>query len=185
MSNFFTSENSVPGVAILQPGVPVGRTSSEDYSFNLPSLEGACRNIQNNGGLPIGSVQVELARPQLFIRPIMDWQRTVNVIALQRWTGRVERVLSNRFVAIVHDITNPTNPAEEVELDLEEVSPADRGLVAEGAMFYWSIVYRDSKSGQRERIAAIRFARQPKLSDQDVEDIFREADEMIAFLESA
>jgi hypothetical protein len=71
----------------------------------------------------------------------------LKVIVLQRWIGRVESVHADRFVAVTTDATNPRNPAEEVEFDLPEVSEGDRSLVAEGAMFYWSIGYRDSRGG--------------------------------------
>jgi len=125
--------------------------------------------------------------PTPFVTPLfLDVaRRNVKVQALQRWTGRVERVAGDRFVAIISDVTTPTNPAEEVDLDVEDVSPADRPLVAEGAIFYWSIVYRDTKGGQRERITTIRFARQPKLSDDVINDIFSEADKIAELLESA
>lgn len=125
--------------------------------------------------------------PAPLVRPLsVDVSsRYVKVRALQRWTGRVERVLQDRFVAIIRDITSPENPEEEVELDIQEVSGPDRSMVAPGAIFYWSIVYRDTRGGQRERLAILRFARQPKLSQTDVEDIYSEADRTADLLQSA
>jgi hypothetical protein len=72
--------------------------------------------------------------------------------------------MADRFVAVVNDATNSQNPAEQVEVDLEEVSTSDLPLLAEGATFYWCIGYRDTPGGQRERISTLRFARQPHLS---------------------
>ena len=92
--------------------------------------------------------------------------------------------MSGRFMAIISDVTSPGNPRQEVELDVQDVSPADRTLVLEGAIFYWAIAYRDRSGGQRERISTVRFARQPKLDQVDVEEILNQADEMAAFLES-
>jgi hypothetical protein len=106
-------------------------------------------------------------------------------IVLQRWTGVVERVTAGGFLARISDHTNPSNPPEEVELDLQEVSKSDRPLVVAGAAFYWSIGYRDTEGGQRERVATLRFARQPSLSQTDVDQIFEEADDLAAYLESA
>jgi hypothetical protein len=106
------------------------------------------------------------------------------VRVLQGWVGVVERVTPDRFFAIVTDVTNPRNPPEQVELDLSEISESDLSLLAEGAKFYWSIGYRDTPGGQRERISTLRFARQAPVDEAEVERIFEEADRLAAFLES-
>lgn len=116
--------------------------------------------------------------PDLHLSPL-------KVIVLQRWIGRVVSVHSDRFVAITTDATNPRNPAEEVEFDLAEVSEGDRSLVAEGAVFYWSIGYRDSLGGQRERTSSLRFVRSPRLSEAAVDRAFEQADRMAAFLQES
>jgi hypothetical protein len=105
------------------------------------------------------------------------------VTVLQKWTCRVERVHVDRFVAVIEDATNPRNALEEVELDIEEVSQSDRRLVAEGAIFYWSIGYRDTRGGQRERVSSFRFARQPRLRQAEIDRIFKQADLASAILE--
>ncbi len=106
------------------------------------------------------------------------------VTVLQRWVGQIERVEASQFIAIISDATNPRNPPEEVELDLAEVSRSDLPLVAEGATFYWSIGYRDTPGGQRERISTLRLARRPRLSLSEVNRIFERADRLAAYLES-
>jgi hypothetical protein len=116
--------------------------------------------------------------PDLCLSPL-------KVTVLQRWIGRVEAVYAERFVAVTTDATNPRNPAEEVEFDLAEVSEGDRPLVAEGAMFYWSIGYRDSPGGQRERISSLRFVRSPRLREATLKRIFERADRMAAFLQES
>lgn len=109
-----------------------------------------------------------------------EWRITV----LQRWVGHVESVGSDKLLAIITDATNPHHPPEEVELDIDEVSGSDRPLLCKGAAFYWSIGYRDTIGGQRERISALRFVRQPHLPQLDVDRIFAQADQLAAFLES-
>jgi hypothetical protein len=106
------------------------------------------------------------------------------VRVLQRWVGCVEHVMADRFIAVLSDATSPHNPPEQVELDLSEVSQSDLSLLAQGATFYWSIGYRDTPGGQRERISTLRFARQPHLSKTEVKRILEEADHLAAFLES-
>lgn len=105
------------------------------------------------------------------------------ITALQRWVGLVESVGDASFTARISDETNTTNPIEEVELPLDEVSASDRELVVSGGTFYWSIGYRDSADGQRERISTLRFARQPKISLSEQNRIIRQADELTALLE--
>jgi hypothetical protein len=103
---------------------------------------------------------------------------------LQQWVGSVERVGADAFVALLEDMTNSQNPPEQVELDLREVSASDLPLLAVGATFYWSIGYRDTSGGQRERISTVRFARQPRLSNGQTNHIFEQADRSAGFLES-
>jgi len=109
------------------------------------------------------------------------WKITV----LQQWVGRVDHLISDRFVATLNDATSSQNPPEEIELDRDEVSKSDLPLLAEGAVFYLSIGYRDTAEGQRERISTLRFARQPLLNKAEVKRIFDEADLLATFLESA
>lgn len=110
---------------------------------------------------------------------ISKWKVTV----LQRWVGRVERVMADQFVAVLADATSSQNPPEEVELDIREVSTSDLPLMAAGATFYCSIGYRDTPGGQRERIFTLRFARQPRLSEADMNRVFERADDVAALLE--
>lgn len=105
------------------------------------------------------------------------------ITVLQRWMGQVDCVESNSFHAFVRDLTNSRNPVELVEFDISEVSMSDRPLVSEGATFYWSIGYRDSAGGQRERISSIRFARQPRIVDAQIVRVFDRADGICDLLE--
>ncbi len=83
---------------------------------------------------------------------------------LQSWVGSVlEKKNDETFIAIVRDLTDPLNPEERLELDTREVSLSDLPLLQAGSAFYWTIGYRDSDQGQRERISSIRFVRRPTL----------------------
>ncbi len=176
--------------AILRPDSPeVGglfpsqQVASEKFLFlESPSEKGPSANqiaVALPGQDQVGKRQDPLVRlPDLRLSPS-------KVIVLQRWIGRVESVHDDSFVAVTTDATNPRNPAEEVEFDLPEVSEGDLPLVAEGAMFYWSIGYRDSPGGQRERISSLRFVRSPHLREATVNRIFERADRMAAFLQES
>jgi hypothetical protein len=92
--------------------------------------------------------------------------------ALQEWEGTViERKLGALRVRLV----DKTNGAveEDALLNLEEVSPQDRGLVKPGAVFYWTIGYHDSETGQRTRQSVIAFRRLPAWTESELQAIRR------------
>jgi hypothetical protein len=93
---------------------------------------------------------------------------------LQKWEGTVRNVSGNDFVADIVDLTNPSNPREEVVLAVDEVSPDDLSLLEPGAVFYWSIFYETSH-GQRTRVSRIRFRRWPPWTRRELEAIEQEA----------
>lgn len=121
--------------------------------------------------------------PDVLVPLRSDKGSSQKVTMLQRWIGRVERVKAHTFVAVVGDATTPQNSPEEVELDCREIPPSDLQLLAPGAAFYWTIGYEDSPGGQRKRVSALRFVRQPHLSEAEMNRIFDRADRLAAFLE--
>lgn len=91
--------------------------------------------------------------------------RTVpNLNTVQVWEGTVVKVDSGRFIATLIDKTNPENPDSQAVFDQEEVSPADRELIAEGATFYWFLGKLQSQAGQQTNASMIRFRRLPRWS---------------------
>jgi len=73
------------------------------------------------------------------------------------------------FVAQLHDRRHPGRP-EEAEFPLSDVADGDRGLVVEGAVFYWTIGYLITAGGQRTRTSTIRFRRLPVWTQQELSD---------------
>ena len=180
-----TSHQSYPD-AILRPDnpetvvlFPTQQIESEGFLFQSPSEKVDPRDPTLQGQ-PVNPRQDALMR-----RPDPTALPPLKVMVLQRWIGRVESVRSDRFIAVTTDATNPRNPPEEVEFDLAEVSEGDRPLVAEGAVFYWSIGYHDSPGGQRERTSRLRFVRSPRLSEAALNRIFEQADRMAVFLQES
>jgi len=180
---FISTSHQSYSDAILRPDnpettvlFPTQRVEPEKFLFQSPSEKIDPKNPTLRG-------QADPRQDALVRRPDPAVLPPLKVKVLQRWIGRVESVRGDRFVAITTDATNPRNPAEEVEFDLAEVSEGDHPLVAEGAMFYWSIGYRDSPGGQRERTSSLRFVRSPRLSEAATNRIFEQADRMAAFLQ--
>ncbi len=91
-------------------------------------------------------------------------------VALQKWEGRVTECLDDGFRAVLTDITT-AGIEERVEFDLDEVSRDDLPLIVPGAVFYWSVGYRDEPTGERSRSSIIKFRRLPGWSVRDLERI--------------
>ena len=97
---------------------------------------------------------------------------------LQQWEGTVTDIAHGEFSAELRDLTDPANYREEATFDLDEVSPDDQLLLALGAVFRWSIGYKTSNAGQRERVSQIRFVRIPGWRKSAVEEIERRATQL-------
>jgi hypothetical protein len=169
-----------PGDAEISALFP---TLSKEFLFRQPSSKTFPR-VTNNAMPASLQGQQPVTHEDVLVRlpSVRDSKWKVRV--LQGWVGIVNDVKGDRFSAVLADTTNSRNAPEQVELDLEEVSESDRPLLTEGATFYWSIGYRDTPGGQRERISSLRFARQPRLSENEVNRIFDRADNLAALLES-
>lgn len=96
-------------------------------------------------------------------------------ILLQQWEGTVTNIDETEFTAELRDITDPTRPREEAVLDIEEISPGDLPLFVLGSVFRWSIGYRTSIEGQRERVSHFRFVRIPGWRKFAIADMERRA----------
>ena len=78
----------------------------------------------------------------------------------ESWEGVVEEVFSTYFSAQIVSSLDPER-AEYAEIFIDEVSPMDLPLLIEGATFYWSIGYHESRGGQRTRSSILRLRRIP------------------------
>jgi len=125
-------------------------------------------DVSQNGG----SVHQDTAE---FVRPLAPSPGRVKPTTLRlerfrtlaKWIGRVQRVNDDSFVALVQDQLED-RPEEEVEFPTSEVAQVDAALLKPGALFYWSVGYRDRLGGQRTRESIIRFRRLPGPSLTDI-----------------
>jgi hypothetical protein len=74
------------------------------------------------------------------------------------WEGVVVEVFGDYFGARLTSFLSD-DPEEYAEIYLKEVSPADREMVSEGALFTWAVGYLDSATGQRTGSSLLRFRR--------------------------
>jgi hypothetical protein len=98
-------------------------------------------------------------------------------LVLQKWEGTVISCKTGEFSAELRDLTSPDRAIEQVVLSTEEIAESDRRLMAPGAVFYWSIGYRETLWGQRERVSTLRFRRLPAWTGSDIDEVRRKATE--------
>ena len=157
-----------------QPQEPAtGQRQTQDYGEVVaPSGPGAgpvstTPSTRISNGLPATDSEANPRKPRLahLIPPPSPPEAPREaIIPLQRWEGVVLRVNADSFVARVVDAT-AEHPDEEVELPKDDLSPFEIDLLQEGAIFYWTIGYRQRlPRGQRERISRIRLRRLPAWS---------------------
>ena len=92
--------------------------------------------------------------------------------AMQKWEGHVIEVRQDSFTAILSPIMGE-GPDQEAEILIEDVSLDDHPLIKPGAVFYWSIGYKDEP--QRTRVSLIRFRRLPVWNQRDLDAARHEA----------
>ncbi len=96
----------------------------------------------------------------------------------QFWQGTVDSVARDGVKAVLEDVTNPQNSRETAIIQWEDIPEGDADLVAPGAVFYWSIGYESTITGQRNGVSSIRFRRLPAWTRSELEAAHREAQEL-------
>jgi hypothetical protein len=133
--------------------------------FPLPDMPDAAEDLETIEPVEGGSWERRFVSPAVWT---MASPSTDTFRALQRWEGVVLECRDESFLARLTDLTEE-GPAEEVELPLSDVPREDLDLVELGAVFYWSIGYRDEVGGGRWRSSTLRFRRLPLWSKQELE----------------
>ena len=99
---------------------------------------------------------------------------------LEQWVCRVVSVSADeRTFCAVGQSLDPAKTEELGDFTFAEVSDDDRSLIAEGAVFYWSIGYRVEQWGQRSTESAIRFRRLPVWTERELQSARRRAMEQV------
>lgn len=94
---------------------------------------------------------------------------TARLIRRAEWLGRVERVEHDRFTATVWDRSGPA--VEQAQFFCEQLSRGDRGRLAVGAFFYWTVGYRENGLGERAGVSILQFQRRRRTpSPEHIED---------------
>ena len=135
--------------------------------------------LPTDGALPLTSLNMPVPAPTRFVQRVPPMRNIpYNFRLLQQWEGTVTEIADGEFTAELRDLTDPDNYREEATFELDEVSPGDQPLLVLGAVFRWSIGYKTSAAGQRDRVSHLRFVRIPGWRKSAVEEIERRAKQL-------
>ena len=116
----------------------------------------------------------EILKPILRFDPDELKERAVS---LQKWEGVVTEVGKEIFHARLLDLTE-SNPEEETDFSIDDVSEDDRGLIKPGSVFYWSLGYLTTRTGQVIRSSIVKFRRLPAWTESEMKKAQEQAKEV-------
>jgi hypothetical protein len=120
---------------------------------------------------------------QVYSSPSRKWQRLTHFLPkgvvrsrfmeLQQWEGVVTEVTQEAFFARLLSLSDNKSDLE-AEFAIDEVHREDKKLIHPGAIFYWSIGYKEDR-GQRIRASLVRFRRLPAWQKHELEAARKDA----------
>lgn len=103
----------------------------------------------------------------------------LNFVALQEWEGYVTEIFEDSFSAILVDTTlEETEPGEQAEFDIEEISNHGQSLLKVGAVFVWTIGY-NTVGSTKQRSSQIVFRNLPAFSEKELGEAKSEAEQLL------
>jgi hypothetical protein len=105
-------------------------------------------------------------------KPLLEY-----TFPLGKWQGQVLESLDDRFKAVLHDF-NSSKVIDVAEFSFADISDDDRPLVRPGAVFYWYLLYHNTKTGRRERQSQIWFRRSGRMSQESYSETVEKVDEV-------
>ena len=175
ITSFFGVATGGEGIDRVSP-----HDTIEGEGFLLPKPIGAPDETTGSGASADNGTATRginrVSREAIRIRPGKPAKR--RFIPLQQWEGVVTEVDDNSVYGTLSDLTNLSNGEELVELPIDDIPEADRILLVAGAVFYWSIGYEQSSSGQHRRISEIRMRRLPEWTQRKLDAVIESAKEL-------
>jgi hypothetical protein len=161
------------------------QATAESFQLKIDPESGTVRKVNGNGdsfnslgdfffhkvleqstSLPIDETKKLdsfIACPQSWeVIPFSDLNTNESFIEIKKWEGKIISIDMDKeiFWAEVRDTAEP-EVEEETYFSFDEVNENDRKLISEGAIIYWSIGYKRTASGTREKVSILLFRRLP------------------------
>ena len=156
-------------------------TLMEQSTFTAPRKPLASGSMAVNHAMD-SSEAVNFEKPDRLVhyRPCPEHNRPIRYQPLQKWEGLVVGVTVDHIVARLKGIHGDMSE-DDAEIPIVELPPDEREYLMRGAIFYWSIGYRDRPSG-RVRESLIRFRRLPEWTREEIQRASEEAERLMDIL---
>ena len=163
------------GTSALKVGIPSAPSSTFlwEKEFFRPKINASVNllpEVGNYSSSPISSLPATISTTAIKTKAHTENNFTefVSFKSLESWVGCVSEVGGNLFTATVISDKHP-GTRESAEFSFDEISEDDRGLVHEGAIFYWSVGYQVNEFGGRFTASILRFQRLRHWSRKELE----------------
>lgn len=163
-------------------------SSDKDYFVNFGEMVNLAR-VDDSSFSSLSESQTSYLKQKLLYDPVVlnpeknDYKSMEMFNCIQKWEGIVLSIENNSIYTRLYDISN-RGFEEEAEIPIEEISDDDHELIAEGAVFYWSLGYLKKKNGQKVRQSIIKFRRLPAWHNSEINTAKKKASIMEALFES-
>jgi hypothetical protein len=134
-----------------------------DKSITSPTI-GSGAEAPPTGSVP--GIQGALAAPGLATAVTLKAGQIV-FTTVEEWIGRVDSVDDDGFDATLWNAAEPDDE-QLARFGLRQVSNQDLELVTPGAVFYWTLGYRDEPDGDRLAASIVRLRRGRAASEAEV-----------------
>lgn len=128
-------------------------------------------DLDNIGTFEVRPEEEELRQEEpKILKPILRFdpdELKERAVSLQKWEGVVTEVGKDIFRARLLDLTEE-NPEEEADFSIDEVSEDDRSLIKPGGVFYWSLGYLTTRTGQVIKSSIVKFRRLPAWTESEM-----------------
>lgn len=165
----FTERSTVPTADPISP--------QDGLKAPIPDTQSTTVNSEETSVASSASLSPVPSPIKLVVPPPLTIS-TERFNLLQLWEGVIEEVRDDAILVTLIDQTNRNYPEEEAEISIAEIPEGDRYLVQLGAVFYWSIGYKEGPGQPRERVSRIRLRRLPAWSKRDIESARANAQEL-------
>lgn len=123
-------------------------------------------------------VRARAASSSVLSTPKAAWPQKI----LQNWEGVVVGVSESAFQAHMRSTLSPSSSVEYVDIDLDNVSHGDIGLVRDGAKFYLTVLSVTPPGEGPQKTTRVVFRRIPRMRAEAIADAEQEAAELWALL---
>jgi hypothetical protein len=152
--------------------------SSVSIIENKNDIKRKYPKFENNGKLTnLGTENDALNDQGLNSRADLSLITPIPEEILQSWEGVVLSIDNDEILVRIKDLTNKSNPEEELLIFRDELNEADSDLIEIGAMFYWQIGCQTSPNQPKFNFSVIKFRRLPKWSQSELDKAERLAEE--------